>query len=106
VRTSVDDLKLNLFSDISTPPLLPPILHHTASTPSYQSRTVPVKRPAPSVSLLPSLARKQRRHAVIDLAQNVPTDLGEFISRDVKLLDKLGWHGLVKTAAQPANFHR
>ena len=39
--------------------------------------------------------RKQRRPAIIDLVQSVPTDLGECISRDVKLLDKLGWHGLV-----------
>jgi len=29
------------------------------------------------------------------LVQSVPTDLGECISRNVKLLDKLGWHGLV-----------
>ena len=29
------------------------------------------------------------------MVQSVPTDLGECISRDVKLLDKLGWHGIV-----------
>ena len=36
-----------------------------------------------------------KKAAIIDLAQSVPTDLGEFIDRDVKLLNQLGWRGLV-----------
>ena len=104
MRTSVKDLKLNPISDIDTPPLAPPILHHTSTTPSAQSRTVPVKRTAPNNSLSPSSARKQRRNAIIDLAQSVPTDLGEFISRDIKLLDTLGWHGLVAHRRPSSDF--
>ena len=42
--------------------------------------------------------------AIIDLAQKVSTDLGEFISRDVKLLDTLGWHGLVAHRRPTSNF--
>lgn len=47
---------------------------------------------------------KQRRPAIIDQVQSVPTDLGEFISRDVKLLNKLGWHGLVAHRRPASDF--
>ena len=33
--------------------------------------------------------------APIDLTLTVPTNLGEYIDRDVKLLRQLGWQGLV-----------
>ena len=104
MRTSVEDLKLIPISDIYTSPLTPQISHHTSTTPSAQSKTVPVKCPAPNNSLSPSSARKQRRNAIIDLAQSVPTDLGEFISRDIKLLDSLGWHGLVAHRRPSSDF--
>ena len=89
---------------MSAPPLSPPILHHVLPTSSHaQFSTVPVKRPAPLSSLSPSV-RKQRRPAIIDLVQSVPTDLGKFISRDVKLLDKLGWHGLIAHRRPTSDF--
>ena len=94
MRTTVETLKLNF---TSTTPLAPPILHHTPPTTTPAQSSLPVKRPAPISNLSPASqpVRKQRRPAIIDLVQSVPTDLGECISRDVKLLDKLGWHGLV-----------
>ena len=89
---------------MSAPPLLPPILHHVLPTTSpAQFRTVPVKLLAPISSLLPPVY-KQSRPAIIDLVQSVPTDLGRFISRDVKLLNKLGWHGLVAHCRPTSNF--
>lgn len=94
MRTTVETLKLNI---TSTTPLSPPILHHTPPTATPAQSSLPVKRPMSISNLSPASqpVRKQRRPAIIDLVQSVPTDLGECISRDVKLLDKLGWHGLV-----------
>ena len=94
MRTTVENFKLNV---TSTAPLSPPIIHHTPPTATPAQSSLPVKRPASISNLSPASqpVRKQRRPAIIDLVQSVPTDLGECISRDVKLLDKLGWHGLV-----------
>ena len=50
-----------------------------------------VKCSAP-FQLLPAATPKK---AAIDLTQSVPSDIGEFIDRDVKLLAQLGWRGLV-----------
>ena len=104
MRTIAENLKLSINS---TTPLSPPRLHHTLpiTTPA-QSSSVPVKRPAPTSSSPPASqpAPKQRKHAIIDLVQSVPTDLGECISRDVKLLDKLGWHGLVNQRRPTGDF--
>ena len=77
----------------STTALSPPHLHQHLSSPlpCAQSITAPVKRSAP-FELLPTATPKK---AAIDLAQSVPTDIGEFIDRDVKLLQQLGWRGLV-----------
>ena len=110
MRTNVENLKLSsTISLTSTPPLSPSILHHTSNTTTItpaQSRSTPVKRPAPLPSLPPAMMPvcKQRRPAIIDQVQSVPTDLGEFISRDVKLLDKLGWHGLVAHRRPASDF--
>ena len=66
-------------------------LHHPSPSPCAQSPTAPVKRSAPFGLSSATTPKK----AAIDLAQSVPTDIGEFIDRDVKLLKQLGWHGLV-----------
>ena len=71
----------------------PPHFHHLLSSPPpcAQSITALVKRSAPFELSSSSTPKK----AAIDLAQSVPTDIGEFIERDVKLLHQLGWRGLV-----------
>ena len=38
------------------------------------------------------------------MAQKLPADLGEYIARDVKLLQQLGWNGLVKQRRSTSDF--
>ena len=38
------------------------------------------------------------------MAQKLPADLGEYIARDVKLLQQLGWNGLVKQRRLTSDF--
>ena len=77
-----------------SPPQLPPTSHHhhrgtipslVLSTPvsSKRKAALPVNVPAP-------------KKAAISMAQQLPMELGEYIARDVKLLQQLGWSGLVK----------
>ena len=75
----------------TTPALKPPHLHHVPPFELYaQPIAAPVKRTAPS-PLSPAATKK----AALDLARSVPPDIGKFIVRDVKLLQQLGWRGLV-----------
>jgi len=38
------------------------------------------------------------------MAQKLPVELGEYIARDVKLLQQLGWSGLVKQRRSGGDF--
>ena len=89
-------------SPSATIALSPPHLHHhlLSPPPCAQPIAAPVKHSAP-FELSSSTTPKK---AAIDLAQSVPTDIGEFIDRDVKLLQQLGWRGLVTLRRPRGNF--
>ena len=44
------------------------------------------------------------KKAALSVAQKLPLDLGEYIERDVKLLQQLGWSGLVKRRRSGGDF--
>ncbi|KAL3823338.1 hypothetical protein ACHAXA_010473, partial [Cyclostephanos tholiformis] len=59
-------------------------------TTSTETSSAPTKRTAPAPSSPPAPKR-----AALHLAQSVPHEIGELIARDVRLLQRLGWRGLV-----------
>ena len=85
---------------LSPPQLKHPTSHHTINSPSIVLSTpVPHKRKAS----LPIYSPASKR-AALEMAQKLPADLGEYIARDVKLLQQLGWNGLVKQRRSTSDF--
>ena len=86
------DRPVTLASSYPPTALSPPQLHHHPSTISIaQSNAASVKRHAPFPASPPAPPKK----IASSPAQSVPHDIGEFIVRDVKLLNQLGWQGFV-----------
>jgi hypothetical protein len=76
---------------------MPSHCHYVPPPPSVPARSSPTstKHPTPSSPLAPSLVTKQAALANVPWLSGVPTELGEYIDHDVRLLQSLGWHGLI-----------
>eukprot|EP00956_Cyclotella_meneghiniana_P016236 scaffold25548_cov48-Cyclotella_meneghiniana.AAC.1 len=86
----------------SSTTLSPPPLHSqwSSASPCVLSPSLSNKRKAPLPAAQPPAPKK----SVLSLASQVPKDLGEYIARDVKLLQQLGWHQFVKQRRPRSDF--
>lgn len=78
-----------------SPPQLPSNPHHNTTPSTILSS----KRKAASPEFAPALKK-----AALSTVQKLPVELGEYIERDVKLLQQLGWSRLVKQRRSRGDF--
>lgn len=93
----VQDLIYHHFPQCN-PPQLPSQL--SSASPCVLSPSLSNKRKDP----LPAAQPPESKKSVLSLASQVSKDLGEYIARDVKLLQQLGWHQFVKQRRPHSDF--
>ena len=87
-------------SALSPPKLLQRPSHSTKSSPPVvRSMPAHAKRTAPSPVIEPASKR-----TALQTAQELPTELGEYIVRDVKLLQQLGWRRFIRQRRPVSDF--
>ena len=72
----------------------------SSASPQVQPPSLSVKRKATTLAAQPPASKKN----ILSLASQVPLDLGEYIARDVKLLQQLGWHQFVQRRRSRSDF--
>jgi hypothetical protein len=85
---------------------MPPHHRHVPPPPTRSCPVLPQvhKTPRALTPLAPSPATKQTALADVPRPSGVPTELGEYIDCDVRLLQSLGWHGLIAHCRPLSNF--